>query len=76
MSELTSQHVPVGSIRDGKQMRRDLISTLSQVESDGCLGIDRVPLVGIDSHAEQTRVGLNVKRKHSDFIEFLDSLHR
>ena len=55
---LTSQHIPVGSIRDGKQMRWNLISPLSQVESDGCLGIDRVPLVGIDSHAEQTRVGL------------------
>ena len=56
---LTSQHVPVGSVRDGKEMGRDLIPSLAQVEPDGGLGVDRVPLVRIDSNAEQTGVGLN-----------------
>lgn len=56
---LTSQHVPVSSIRDGKEMRRNLVPSLPKVEPDGSLGVDRISLVGIDSHAEQTGVGLN-----------------
>ena len=39
-------------------MRRNLVPSLPKVEPDGSLGVDRVSLVGIDSHAEQTRVGL------------------
>ena len=50
-------------------MRRDLVPSLSQIEPDGGLGIDRVSLVRIDSHAEQTGVGLKVdlEQLNSDF---------
>ena len=66
---LTSQHVPVSSIRDGKEMRRNLVPSLPKVEPDGSLGVDRVSLVRIDSHAEQTRVGLK-ERFTSIFSDF------
>ena len=58
---LTSQHVPVSSIRDGKEMRRNLVPSLPKVEPDGSLGVDGEPLVRVNSHTEQARVGLNVK---------------
>jgi hypothetical protein len=36
-----------------------LSPTLAQVELDGGVGVDGVPLVRIDRHTEQTRVGLH-----------------
>ena len=51
-------------------MRRDLIPSFAQVESDGCLGVDGVSLVRVDSHTEQAGVGLKVKLKWPDFIKY------
>jgi hypothetical protein len=36
-----------------------LSPTLAQVELDGGVGVDGVPLVRIDRHTEQARVGLH-----------------
>ena len=49
-------------------MRRYLVPPLAQVEPDGSLGVDGEPLVRVDSHTEQARVGLNVKCP--DFMKF------
>lgn len=35
-----------------------LCSTLSQVKLNSSLGVDWIPLVGINSNTEETRVGL------------------
>ncbi len=39
-------------------LRAYLSPTLAQVELDGGVGVDGVPLVRIDRHTEQARVGL------------------
>ena len=53
------QHVPVGSLGDGPQMGWDLIPPLAQVHLDHSLGVDGVPLVGVDDNTEETRVGVD-----------------
>ena len=53
-------------------MRRNLVPSLSQIEPDGCLGIDRVSLVRIDSNAEQTGVGLNLENQINSMLTFSD----
>lgn len=39
-------------------MRRHLITPTSTVDLHHSVGVDREPLVGVDHHAEQARVGL------------------
>ena len=56
--KLTSQHVPVCAVSDGKKMRGHLSSSLAQVHLDGGWGVNRVPLVRVHNNAEQARVGL------------------
>lgn len=53
-----SQHVVVGVIRDGEQVRRHFSATLSLVLHGDLIGVDRESLVGIHRHTEETRVGL------------------
>ena len=59
---LVLQHVAIGSLRNSPQMGRDLIPPLAQVELYGRRGVDRVTLVRVHSHTEQTRVGLDMWR--------------
>ena len=40
-------------------MRRHFSPPLAKVDLDGSLGVDWIPLVRIDSNAEQARVGLD-----------------
>ena len=40
-------------------MRRHLIPTLANVHRDNTVGVDGVPLIRIDDHAEETRVGVD-----------------
>ena len=51
-------HTLVGTFRDGKQMGRDFIPTLANVHLDHTVGVDGVPLVGVDDNTEETRVSL------------------
>jgi hypothetical protein len=40
-------------------VRRNFISPLANVPFDDSLGVDRIPLVGVDDNAEQARVGVD-----------------
>ena len=55
---LTGQHVDVGTVRNGEDVGWHFISPLASVELGAPVGVHRVALVGVDSHAEQTGVGL------------------
>ena len=54
----TCQHVLVGIVRDGEDMRRSFTPLLSSVGHHHLLVVDRQPLVGVDRHTEQPRVRL------------------
>jgi hypothetical protein len=54
-------HLLVGAVRDGKEVGRDLVPPLADVHPHHPVGVDGVPLVRVDNHAEQARVGLNIK---------------
>ena len=53
-----AQHIVVGIVRDGEDVRRSFTPLLASVSSNHLLVVDWQPLVGIDSHTEQPRVGL------------------
>lgn len=59
----TLHHVPVGVVCDGVDVRRHLVPFLALVHLDDLLRVDRQHLVGIDDHAEQTRVRLWTERR-------------
>ena len=50
--------LPVGNVSNGEDVGRNLVSLLSFVNLDDLLSVDRKSLVGVNHHAEQTRVGL------------------
>lgn len=54
----TLQHVMVSIVSNREDVRRHLIPPLALVQVDDFLGVDGQPLVGVDSDAEQARVGL------------------
>ena len=71
---LTLEHVPVGHVGDGEEVRRDLVPPLAQVDLDRRQRVDRVPLVRVHRHAEQAGVGLQHQnagnaQDHWDFFE-------
>ena len=55
---LTLEHVPVGHVRDGEEVRRNLVPPLAQVDFDRRRGVNRVPLVRVHRHTEEARIGL------------------
>lgn len=55
---ITSQHVLVGIVWDGEDVRRSFSPLLSSVGNNHLLVVDRQPLVGVDCHTEEPRVGL------------------
>jgi len=55
---LTGQHVHVGAVWDAENVGRDFVTSLADVHLDDTLGVDRETLVRVDSHAEETGVGL------------------
>ena len=57
---LTHTHSMVGSLSNGKNMRRNLISPFCTVQAYSPHGIDRKPLVRVYSNTEQARVGLYI----------------
>ena len=60
---MTSTHkfpsLLVGAVGDGKEVGRHLVPPLADVHPHHAVGVDRVPLVRVDHHAEQARVSLN-----------------
>ena len=54
----TLQHVSVGVVSDGEQMRWHFSPLLAVVFLDNVVGVDGQPSVGIDGHTEQAGVGL------------------
>jgi len=58
---LTLQHVAVGIVSDGEQMRRHFGSPLAAVLVHNVLPVDRQAFVRIDGDAEQARIGLQRK---------------
>ena len=57
--KLTETHGVVGSLSNGKDMRRNLIPPLGTVHSNRSHGVDRKPLVRVDCNAEKSGVGVN-----------------
>lgn len=57
-ASLTAQHVVVGVVCDGVDVRRRLRAPLAFVGGDHGSRVDGQPLVGVDRHAEEARVGL------------------
>ena len=53
------QHVAVGSLSDGPQVRGDFILPLTKIHLDDGSGVDGVPLVGVYHNTEETRVGVD-----------------
>ena len=58
MNVCTREHVLVGIVRDGEDVRRSFTPLLSSIGNNHLLVVDWQPLVGVDSDAEQPRVGL------------------
>ena len=56
--QLTSQHELIGIVRDGEDVWRGLLALLASVGQHHLRVVHRQPLVGVDSDAEETRVGL------------------
>ena len=50
-------------------MRRDLVPPLTDVELDHTVGVDGVPLVRVDDHTEQARVGLDKKLLENKILD-------
>ena len=53
------QHVAVGSLSDGPQVRRNLIPSLAKVHLDDSSSIDGIPLVRVHHNTKQSRVGVD-----------------
>ena len=53
------QHVAVGSLSDGPQVRRHFILPLAKVHFTRSFCIDRIPLVGVHHNAEQSRISVD-----------------
>ena len=56
------QHVRVGVVSNGEDVRRHLVLLLATVVGDHSVGVDGEPLVRVDSHTEKSRVGLGRRR--------------
>lgn len=63
---LTAQHVVVGVICDGVDVRRSLGAPLAFVGSDHGGRVDGEPFVWIHRHTEEPRVGLGIKEDGED----------
>lgn len=55
---LTHEHVVVGVVRDGEEVRWHLGALFAFVHVCHAGSVDGQPLVGVDCHTEQARVGL------------------
>lgn len=64
----TLQHVVVGVVSDGEQMRWHLVPPLAPVFGDNILGVDWQTAVGVNGDAEEARVGLLEETKPTKFI--------
>lgn len=56
----TLQHVSVGVVSDGEQMRRHFVPPLALVLLDDILAVDGQTPVGVDRNAEQARIRLQI----------------
>lgn len=66
---LTTQHVVVCVISNGEDVRRGFWAPLAFVGSNNLRLVHRQPLVGVYSHAEQARVGLERKTRQGRTID-------
>ena len=51
----------VGFVSQREDVRRDLVAPLALVDVDGTQSVDGEPLVRVDGHAKQARVGLQTR---------------
>merc|ERR1719397_701362 len=56
---LVLQHVAIGSLSDGPEVRRDLVSPLADVDLINPVGVDGISLVWVDDNHKQARVGMD-----------------
>merc|ERR1719210_153000 len=59
---LVLEHVPVGALSDGPEMGWALVPPLTKVDLAHPVGVERVTLVGVDNHDEETGVGVDQLR--------------
>merc|ERR1712004_964100 len=59
---LVLEHVPVGALSDGPEMWWALVPPLAKVDLAHPVGVERVTLVGVDNHDEETGVGVDQLR--------------
>jgi hypothetical protein len=62
-----SQHVTIGSLCDGPQVRRHFILPLTKVQLDDSSSVDGVPFVRVHHNTEETRVGVDEFGNKTDF---------
>ena len=62
-----SQHVAVGSLSDGPQVRGDFILPLTKVQLDNGSSVNGVSFVRIYHNTEETRVGVDEFGNKTDF---------
>merc|ERR1719208_64450 len=56
---LVLQHVSVGTLSNGPEMRRNLITPLAKIDLADSVSVQRITLVGVDNNHEETRVGMD-----------------
>jgi hypothetical protein len=61
------QHVAVGSLSDGPQVRRHFILPLTKIQLDNSSSVDGVPFVRIHHNTEETRVGVDEFGNETNF---------
>merc|ERR1719486_1636542 len=59
---LVLEHVPVGALSNGPEMGWALVPPLAKVDLAHPVGVERVTLVGVDNHNEETGVGVDQLR--------------
>ena len=67
----TEKHDLIGIVRDGEDVQRGLLALLASAASHHLRVVHRQPLVGVDSDAEETRVGLQEKIRRVTEVHLL-----
>lgn len=69
---LTLHHVPVGVVRDGVDVRRDLMALFAFVHFNDLLRVDRQHFIRVHHHAKQPRVCLKKNKRHLSFPLYMN----
>ena len=54
-------HLLVSPIRDGKEMWRDLVPSLTDVQLNHSVGVEEIALVWVDDHTKEAAISLRIR---------------